>query len=285
MIDDAELLKSVQVEVAVGVGGYEQVVQALEEQWETDEGIAELVDGAFARHLAEQEEWPEVTDCDRLTAAFRDLDVAGITAREHFSCCQRCGVDEINEQGVDRGYVFYHFQDVRSAAAECGGVCLSYTPEQKIGEEIAATLRRHGLEVDWDGSTETRIEVRMTWQRRRHGRLAAHPSRAEGPAAELRAIYDDGPMEPMTLQGCLDELMRMRPIDGNFMVFQAPSGVSFQVMWNEGPTLWGEWPDPSVKGSRGRHLSLPEAREMITILAREGRSGADDLGGTEFTPW
>jgi hypothetical protein len=284
MINDAEIVKSVQVEVAMGVGSYEQVVQALEEQWETSEGIAELVDGEFARHLAEQEEWPEVTDCDRLTAAFRDLDVAGITAREHFACCQSCGVAEIKAEEVRRGYVFYHFQDVRGAAAG-GGVFLSYTPDRQIGAEIATALRAHGLEVDWDRDTGTRIYVPLTWQRRRHGRLAAHPGRAEEPAAALRAIIDNGPMESMTLQGCLDELMRMRPVDGNFMVFQAPSGVSFQVMWNEGPTLWGEWPDPSVRASRGRNLSLAEAREMIKILAHDGRSGADDLGGTERNPW
>lgn len=284
VIDDAEIVESVRAEVAVGVGTFEEVVRALEERWETGGGLAELVDREFARHLAEQEEWPEVTDCDRLTAAFRDLDVAGITAREHFSCCQSCGVREIGEEGVRRGYVFYHFQDVRRAAGG-GGLCLSYTADRRIGEEVVAALRGHGLEAGWDGSTQRRIDVPMTWRRRRHGRSAAHPGRAGEPAGELKVLCGDGPMEPMTLRGGLDELMRMRPVDGNFMVFQAPSGVAFQVMWNEGPRLWGEWPDPSVRASRGRHLSLREAREMITILAREGRSGADDLGGTELTPW
>ncbi|WP_156325549.1 DUF6891 domain-containing protein [Nonomuraea sp. SBT364] len=82
MIDGAEILRSAQAEVAVGAGSYGQVVQVPEERWGIHEGVAELVDGEFARQLAEQEEWPEVTDCDRLTAAFRDLDVAGVKGRE-----------------------------------------------------------------------------------------------------------------------------------------------------------------------------------------------------------
>lgn len=284
MIDDAEILRSVRVEVAAGVGSYEQVVQALQEQWETDEEIAALVDREFARHLAAQEEWPEDTDCDKLTAAFRDLDLAGITAREHFSCCRACGVREIEEEGVRRGYVFYHFQDLQRAA-EGGGLLLSYTPDRRIGMEVVAALQRHGLVALWNGNTQRRIEVPMAWLRRRHGRAAAHPGRMGEPAGELEVSYDGGPMESLTLRGCLDELMRMRPVAGNFMVFQAPSGVVFQVMWHEGPKLWGEWPDPSAKASRGRYLSLREAREMITILARDGRSGADDLGGTHLKPW
>lgn len=283
MMEDREIADSVRAEVAVGVGTYEQVVQALEEQWERD--LAELVDREFGRQLAEQRDWPEVTDCDRLTAAFRDLDVAGITAREHFSCCHSCGVREIAEEGVGRGYVFYHFQDVRRAA-EGGGLHLSFTPDRGIGEEVAAALRGHGLEVFWDGDPDRRIEVPLSWRRRRHGRLAVHPGQAPdlAPAGELGVTCGDG-LEQLTLRGSLDGLMRMTPVDGNFMVFRAPSGVTFQVMWHEGPRLWGEWPDPSIRASRGRYLSLQEAREMVAILAREGRSGADELGDTELTPW
>lgn len=59
----------------------------------------------------------------------------------------------------------------------------------------------------------------------------------------------------------------------------------FKVVWQEDPRPWGEWPDPPAKASRGRHLSLQEAREMVTILARAGRSGADDLGGARLIPW
>ena len=58
------------------------------------------VTSAFAAHLADQATWPERTDSDRLTDAFRALDQAGIVAREDFACCQNCGVAEIVAAGV-----------------------------------------------------------------------------------------------------------------------------------------------------------------------------------------
>lgn len=36
-------------------------------------------------------------------------------------------------------------------------------------------LRDHGLPVDWNGDTGTRIRVLVTWRRRRTRRLAAFP--------------------------------------------------------------------------------------------------------------
>src|SRR5881392_1615750 len=37
-------------------------------------------------HVSEQAGWPVQTDCDRLDAAFADLEQAGIIARHDFSC-------------------------------------------------------------------------------------------------------------------------------------------------------------------------------------------------------
>ncbi|MFF0155466.1 DUF6891 domain-containing protein [Micromonospora sp. NPDC005203] len=135
-------------------------------------------------HLAAQARWPEVTDSDRLTAAFRALSAAGLVAREDFSCCQNCGIAEIGDEvprgRTTRGYVFYHRQD-----AECGvegsGVHLTYgvfgqPGTADVGAEIAEALRAEGLTVHWDGHTGTRIKVPLTWQRRRVGRLAALPT-------------------------------------------------------------------------------------------------------------
>ena len=140
-----------------------------------------LAEPAFAEHLAAQATWPERTDSDRLSNAFRNLDASGIVAREDFTCCQNCGTTEIGGEVVDveacRGYVFYHGQDADRAVAG-GGIWLSYglferetTPE--IGEEVCAALRAEGFEVDWDGSPDKRIRVPLDWARRRHGRLAA----------------------------------------------------------------------------------------------------------------
>jgi hypothetical protein len=45
----------------------------------------ELVGPEFAAHVDAQAGWPERTDNDRLTDAFRALDAAGIVAREDFA--------------------------------------------------------------------------------------------------------------------------------------------------------------------------------------------------------
>src|SRR5881394_768506 len=43
-----------------------------------------VADRAMAAHRAAQAGWPSVTDCDRLDAAFAELDGAGVLARQHY---------------------------------------------------------------------------------------------------------------------------------------------------------------------------------------------------------
>jgi len=133
------------------------------------------------RHWQEQATWPPETDCDRLDAAFADLERSGIVARQDFSCCGNCGsgeiLDEMEEVGRQgkrvRGYTFYHMQDTESAVAG-HGLYLAYGAVQEgedaalaIAREIVATIQQHGLTVIWDGTWRTRIFVQMDWKRRR----------------------------------------------------------------------------------------------------------------------
>ncbi|MFH5803911.1 DUF6891 domain-containing protein [Alienimonas sp. DA493] len=140
-----------------------------------------------AAHAAEQVDWPAVTDCDRLDAAFAALEAAGVVCRQNFSCCGNCGVAEIGAE-MDgaaaagkriRGYAFYHMQDTESAV-DGYGLCLNYGPRWEegltdadyaprataIGREVAAALADAGLAVDWDGSLNRRISVTLDWKRR-----------------------------------------------------------------------------------------------------------------------
>ena len=51
--------------------------------------IAErLTREAVEAHLAAQEQWPAVTDCDLLDQAFGELERAGVVSRQNFTCCQ-----------------------------------------------------------------------------------------------------------------------------------------------------------------------------------------------------
>ena len=125
--------------------------------------------------------WPDVTDCDRLDAAFAELEAAGIVCRQNFTCCGTCGSAEIwdeivaaEEDGLRaRGYAFYHIQDT-DAAVDGGGVFLSYgacddgeAAAIAIGRAIVAEISAHGLTVEWDGSWDRKIQVALKWQRRR----------------------------------------------------------------------------------------------------------------------
>jgi hypothetical protein len=140
-----------------------------------------LTETALAAHARAEQEWPAVTDCDRLDRAFAELEAAGIVARQDFSCCGTCGVGEILDEiekvvasGRDvRGYTFYHLQDTESAV-EGHGICLSYGAREHdelaalaIGREIVSTLQRHGFAPEWPGTWDKRISVPLDWKRRR----------------------------------------------------------------------------------------------------------------------
>jgi hypothetical protein len=50
--------------------------------------IAErLTREAVQAHIAAQQDWPAITDCDWLDRAFVELERAGIVSRQDFTCC------------------------------------------------------------------------------------------------------------------------------------------------------------------------------------------------------
>ncbi len=140
-----------------------------------------IADQAAAAHAEEQAGWDGPTDCDRLDAAFAELEAGGIVARQHFSCCGTCGSTEIDGEmevaakaglGV-RGFTFFHVQDTEHAVAG-ESLYLSYgsrsrdqTESVAIGHDVVATLTRHGLTPAWNGRFAHRIALPLTWRRRR----------------------------------------------------------------------------------------------------------------------
>ena len=159
----------------------EQALELAAEEGEEPESelldrIDDMLEKAMDDHARAQESWDGTTDCDRLDAAFRDLERSGVVARQNWTCCQTCGLSEMRGEVHDhsRGYVFYHQQDTE-AALETGtlylayGACSDDREEQlAVAREIASTLARHGLKVEWSGSLERRILVNgISWRRRR----------------------------------------------------------------------------------------------------------------------
>jgi len=182
----AEEIKSwIGLQVATGFPSEQEIVETAVEMYsdEYDEVRPEaerLTRLAIEDHLATQVSWPETTDCDRLDAAFSELEASGIVARQNAVCCQTCALYELEQEIVPlleaghnlRGYTFYHEQDTE-AAVDGYGICLAYGSLEEdgdsvaIGHEVAEVLRRHSFAVDWDGDIKHRIEVALDWKRRR----------------------------------------------------------------------------------------------------------------------
>ncbi|WP_116243736.1 DUF6891 domain-containing protein [Nocardiopsis sp. FIRDI 009] len=153
--------------------------------------LAAAIDDAMAEHAQKQRRWPARTDGERLTRAFRALDESGILAREDFTCCGNCARDALRAEAAAhdteagsaiRGYVYYHAQEAVRAVEE-GGLRLGFTAVHEIrraavGEEIAETLRAHGLTVTWNGDPDALLTVELDGRWRRWGRRAAHPGSA-----------------------------------------------------------------------------------------------------------
>ncbi|WP_203857013.1 DUF6891 domain-containing protein [Plantactinospora mayteni] len=230
----------------------------------------EMARTEFAAHAAAQPDWPEPTDSDRLTLAFRALDAAGIVARENFTCCQNCGLAEIGAEVADgetpRGYAFYHQQDAeRGAAGEA--VWIAYglfgqPPSAEIGAEVAAVLREHDLPVDWAGETGTRIRVPLTWQRRRTGRLAAFPPPVDDDiTVEIevpdtwRGVYapTSGPISATRLTSLY---LPWLPTGTRLGITLDGATVTVCRDWD---TLVGSFPDPDRPESPDRPQSLDRA--------------------------
>jgi len=120
---------------------------------------------ALAEHNAAEKAWPDMTDCDRLDAAFAALEAEGVIAGGNFP---RWG---------GWGYAFFHMQDTE-AAVEGEALYLNYgacaageAAALDIGRRIAAQLDAHDLAVDWDGSWSMRIQVVLDWKKRRTLRM------------------------------------------------------------------------------------------------------------------
>ncbi|MFE6067847.1 DUF6891 domain-containing protein [Streptomyces sp. NPDC056525] len=134
-----------------------------------------LVDRMWLERVEEQSSWQGETDPERLTRAFESLREAGITAREHFTCCRTCGESEIGAEGEPdaRGFVYFHTQCTDSAAAG-HGLTLLYggfdgSPETTtaIGHEVVAALEATGLPTEWDGTPDRAITLTpLNWRRR-----------------------------------------------------------------------------------------------------------------------
>ena len=147
--------------------------------------VEQLTATAIAQHLKAQAEWPDVTDNDRLDAAFAELEEQyGILARQNYRDCVVCADNELQDEGARareqgrmiRGYTFYDMQETYWVI-ENGTLSLSFgileadedlrRAMHKVAKNVVKVLERHGLDVTWAGQSYEPIEIQMDWKRRR----------------------------------------------------------------------------------------------------------------------
>lgn len=137
--------------------------------------LEQRTEEALRWHLAQQESWPEITDCDRLDRAFSELERNGILARQHHmsETVRKEATQRASEGQPVRGCTYYcHERTAKAIRGE--GLYLNFQSVQGIkgsalviAQEVVDTLQRHGLTATWDGAPYGFVRVDMNWQRRR----------------------------------------------------------------------------------------------------------------------
>lgn len=110
----------------------------------------------------------------RVSRAFQVLTEAGFVARMRFGCCMSCAIHELSaiaERAASDRAVYWHEQDeehfqdggplhirychfpMPSAEENAEGI------DGHIANQVAAALKNANLQIEWDGSPRTTIQV------------------------------------------------------------------------------------------------------------------------------
>jgi len=90
----SDMRKLIQQETATGFCTAEEIMNLAVAVYSDREDASDLrriaerlTRQTIEAHLAAQQTWPAVTDCDLLDRAFGEMERAGIVARHNFTCC------------------------------------------------------------------------------------------------------------------------------------------------------------------------------------------------------
>ena len=147
-----------------------------------ENAVAAAIDSSIDEWQSSKKQWPDVTDCDRLDQAFDNLNKHGVIALHNAGMTQSDGHDDFREiygnhpkQSELVGYCYYHGQDLERVVRGgplffSFGPCdakLEETEGPKVGQMIVQHLTDAGLEVEWDGTFDKRMNIPVfNWQRR-----------------------------------------------------------------------------------------------------------------------
>lgn len=179
---DQYILDSIKTWVWSGFYTPEEVDEMIDDILEDDadeDFLRAQVVPEFERKLAEEASWPAKTDCDCLDTAFETLNSSGIIALQNAGYTMSDGLSDVSEvlhqRGLSgiKGYCFYHGQDLERAVFG-GGLMIAFgslddhkTSKAEVGAAVKKTLEDQGLQVEWNGDAQTRLNIpNIDWKRR-----------------------------------------------------------------------------------------------------------------------
>lgn len=188
--EEQHLHEIIATRVAMGFESAEDIVEIADEQRMIEryavsaEWVRARVEEEWRAHEANSAQWSRPTDTAKLAAAFDELWTAhrivalhraGFTTSDGEA--EVVGLEsELRAEGLaSEGYCFYHEQDLQRALDPSSRrLFVAYqkidnedrATTLRIGTIVADTLRKHGLQVSWDGDVEQRISLEdFTWQK------------------------------------------------------------------------------------------------------------------------
>lgn len=138
-----------------------------------------LVDAELACKREAEAGWPSETDCDRLDAAFNELQRQGVLGQQYAGYTQSDGLSDVSEalsqeDGQYTGFCFYTAQDVEHLLDGERSLFLAFGANNEdgagaveVGRRIREVMHGAGFETAWDETVSTRIALtNIEWKRR-----------------------------------------------------------------------------------------------------------------------
>ena len=136
-----------------------------------------------AKYEEEMLTWGEVTDNDRLDAAFAQFNKEGILSSQncgktlsdgHYQLTQAAKKAYKRRKIVYEGICFYHEQDLNNAVF-CGQLALRWAMSEETPSESTATafvmkllriLKDNGVSASWNNNLNASLHVTLKWRQR-----------------------------------------------------------------------------------------------------------------------
>ena len=179
---DDYILDKIKVHVWGGFDSEDDIQDIITDILEDDaneEMLRKSVNLEFEKKREAEKSWPSVTDVDRLEQVFQVLKNKGVLCLHNAGYTMSDGHSDASEEisnypkGSFYGYCFYHGQDLERAVFG-HGLMIAFdhiegdVPDKlKVAMAVADELKKNGFEIEWDGSTDKRINIpKFDWKNR-----------------------------------------------------------------------------------------------------------------------